>query len=89
MESPHTGSMSDTSHVHLHMRLPAGLIAAVDVLAKKDLLTRTSWVTRALLSACEVAQEPQESLSDRLAALDAQVAEKLEQAQRLNGGAHR
>jgi hypothetical protein len=67
------------------MRLPSGLVAAVDQLAKKDLLTRTGWIKRGLLCLCEVAQEPQESLSDRLAALDAQIAEKLGQAQCLSG----
>jgi hypothetical protein len=71
----HLLNMSNTSHVHLHMRLPTGLLAAVDALAKKDLLTRTGWITRALISCCEVAQEP-----SRIAALEARCAANLKAA---------
>ena len=71
----------DTPKIPVHMKLPAGLIAAVDALAAKDLLTRTGWITRALISTCELAQEPQESptVSERLAALEAQTNAKVAQ----------
>jgi len=51
-------------------------------------MSRTSWVTRALLSACEVDGE-EESLEDRLAALeqqlDTRIAQKLAEADRVVG----
>ena len=42
---------TDDELKHLHLVLPTGLVAAVDALAKKDLLTRSGWITRALLGA--------------------------------------
>jgi hypothetical protein len=73
--------MSNTSHVHLHMRVPTGLLAAVDMLAKRDLITRTSWITRALIATCELAQEGQDSASmtERLEALSARIDANLAQ----------
>ena len=88
LESLHTNSMSDTSHVHLHMRVPTGLLAAVDALAKRDLLTRTSWINSALLSACELAQDREENptVSERLAALEQQLPSRVAEADRAGRG---
>jgi hypothetical protein len=63
------------------MKLPSALVEAVDMMAASELLSRTSWVTRALLDACHV--DERESVEARLEALQAKCEANLAKAQEL------